>query len=119
MGDIVILAVPYPAVADAVRELADRISGKALIDVTNALGPDFQLAIGFSTSGAEELQKMAPAARVVKAFNTVFAEHMATGQVKGTTLTLLVAGDDQNAKEQTLAMGRDIGFDAVDAGSLR
>lgn len=118
-ADLVILAVPYPAVADAIRKLADGIKGKALIDVTNALGPDFQLAIGFSTSGAEELQKMAPAARVVKAFNTVFAEHMATGQVKGTILTLFVAADDQNAKEQALTLGRDIGFDAVDAGPLK
>lgn len=56
---------------------------------------------------------------MVKAFNTVFAEHMATGQVKGTTLTLFVAGDDQNAKEQVLTLGRDIGFDAVDAGPLK
>lgn len=118
-GDLIILAVPYPAVADAVREMADSINGKPLIDVTNALGPDFQLAIGFSTSGAEELQKKAPAARVVKAFNTVFAEHMATGQVKGTTLTQFVAGDDQNAKKEALTLGRDIGFDAVDAGPLR
>jgi predicted dinucleotide-binding enzyme len=60
-GDIIILAVPYPAVADAVRELADSINGKTLVDVTNALGADFQLAIGFTTSGAEELQKKAPA----------------------------------------------------------
>ena len=118
-ADLIILAVPYPAVPDAVRELADGIDGKTLIDVTNALGPHFQLAIGFSTSGAEELQKKAPAAKVVKAFNTVFAEHMATGQVKGTTLTLFVAGDDQNAKEQALTLGRDIGFDAVDAGPLK
>jgi predicted dinucleotide-binding enzyme len=118
-ADLIILAVPYPAVAVAVRELADSVNGKTLIDVTNALGADFQLAIGFTTSGAEELQKQAPAARVVKAFNTVFAEHMATGQVKGTTLTLLVAGDDQNAKEQVLTLGRDIGFDAVDAGPLK
>jgi predicted dinucleotide-binding enzyme len=118
-GEVIILAVPYPAVADAVREIADGVSGKALIDVTNALGPDFQLSIGFSTSGAEELQKMAPAARVVKAFNTVFAEHMATGQVNGATLTLFVAGDDQGAKEQALTLGRDIGFDAVDAGPLK
>jgi predicted dinucleotide-binding enzyme len=62
---------------------------------------------------------MAPAARVVKAFNTVFAEHMATGQVNGATLTLFVAGDDQGAKEQALTLGRDIGFDAVDAGPLK
>ena len=62
--------------ADAVRELADGINGKALIDVTNALGPDFQLAIGFPTSGAEEVQK------------------------KGSGSQGFVAADDQNAKEE-------------------
>jgi predicted dinucleotide-binding enzyme len=56
---------------------------------------------------------------VVKAFNTVFAPHMASGQVKGTSLTLLVAGDDPHAKDEVLALGRDIGFDSVDAGPLR
>lgn len=44
------------------------------------------------------LQKKAPATKVVKAFNTVFAQHMATGQVKGTALTLFAAGDDQDAR---------------------
>ncbi|WP_447979987.1 NADPH-dependent F420 reductase [Candidatus Nitrospira bockiana] len=117
-GDIVILAVPYSAVDDAIRELGDTIRGKPLVDVTNVLTADFQLALGFTTSGAEELQKKASAARVVKAFNTVFAEHMATGHVKGTALTLLVAADDQGAKDLVLGLGRDIGFDAVDAGPL-
>lgn len=118
-GQVIILAVPYPAVDEAIREMGDAVRGKPLIDATNVLTPDYQLALGFTTSGAEELQKKAPSARVVKAFNTVFAEHMATGQVKGTTLTLLVAGDDGGAKEQVLGLGRDIGFDSVDAGPLK
>ncbi len=117
-GEIIILAVPYPAVDDAIREMGDAINGKALIDVTNALTPDYQLALGFTTSGAEELQKKVPSAKVVKAFNTIFAEHMATGQAKGTALTLFAAGNDKEAKAKILNLGRDIGFDAVDAGSL-
>jgi len=55
----------------------------------------------------------------VKAFNTVFAIHMDKGKVKGETLTLFVAGDDVGAKERVLQLGRDIGFDALDAGPLR
>ncbi len=117
-GQVIILATPYGALDEVIREMGDAASGKPLVDATNVLAPDFQLALGFTTSGAEELQKKAPSAKVVKAFNTVFAQHMATGQVKGTALTLFVAGDDQGAKEQVLGLGRDIGFDAVDAGPL-
>lgn len=118
-AEVVVLAVPYGALDEALRELDDSVAGKTLVDVTNALTPDFQLALGFTTSGAEELQKKAPRAKVVKAFNTVFAGTMSDGRVKGQTLTLFVAGDDSGAKEQVLALGRDIGFDAVDAGPLK
>lgn len=118
-GEHIVLAMPFAAVDDVLRNLGDAVNGKTLIDATNALTPDFQLALGFTTSGAEELQKKAPSAKVVKAFNTVFAEHMATGEVSGAKLTLFAAGDDQPAKELVLAMGRDIGFDAVDAGPLQ
>lgn len=117
-GEHIILAIPFAAVDDVLRNLGDAVNGKTLIDATNALTLDFQLAIGFTTSGAEELQKKAPSAKVVKAFNTVFAEHLATGEVNGAKLTLFAAGDDQPAKELVLAMGRDIGFDDVDAGPL-
>jgi predicted dinucleotide-binding enzyme len=117
-AQVIILAVPYEAVDDAVREMGDAVRGKVLLDATNALTADFQLALGCITSGAEELQKKVPSANVVKAFNTVFAEHMATGVVKNTPLTLFVAGNDPSAKETVLGLGRDIGFDAVDAGPL-
>ncbi len=118
-GEVVVLAVPYPAIDEVLREMGDAIAGKTLVDATNALTPDFQLALGFTTSAGEELQKKARSAKVVKAFNTVFAQHMASGQVKGTSVTLLVAGDDQGAKDEVLALGRDIGFDSVDAGPLK
>lgn len=117
-GEVVILAVPYAAIDQAIGELGDAVRGKVLVDVSNALTPDFQLAIGFTTSGAEELQKKVPSAKVIKAFNTVFAQHMDSGTVNGAQLTLFVAGDDAGAKEKVLALGRDLGFDSVDAGPL-
>jgi predicted dinucleotide-binding enzyme len=117
-AEIVILAVPFAAVDDAVKAAGDGLVGKPLVDVTNALGADKKLAVGFDTSGAEELQKKAPRARVVKAFNTVFAKHMDSGKVGGQTLSALVAGDDAGAKAAVLNLARDIGFDPVDAGPL-
>src|SRR5690242_8082569 len=80
-AECIILAVPFTALDDVIREIGDALNNKIVIDVTNALTPSFELAIGFTTSDAEELQKKTAAARVVKAFNMVFAEHMDTGQV--------------------------------------
>jgi hypothetical protein len=118
-ADVVILAVPYGAIDDAIRELGEGIAGKTLVDVTNALTAEMQLASGCTTSGAEAIQQKARAAKVVKAFNTQFASHMDTGVIDGQQLTTFAAGDDLEAKEQVIRMARDIGFDAVDAGPLQ
>ena len=118
-GEVVILAVPYESVADAVKSIGSHADGKVLVDVTNAIGENMNLAVGFSTSAAEELQRMLPKARVVKAFNTVFAANQTTGRVGKEQLTLFVAGDDTKAKQTVMQLGRDIGFDAIDAGPLK
>jgi predicted dinucleotide-binding enzyme len=117
-GETLILAVPYVAIDDALRVMGDAVQGKVLVDVTNVLTPDYQLALGCTTSGAEELQKKAPKAKVVKAFNTMFAQNMSTGMVKGEKLTLFVAGDDGASKNLVLSVGKDMGLDPVDAGPL-
>jgi 8-hydroxy-5-deazaflavin:NADPH oxidoreductase len=118
-GEDIILAVPFGAIDDVVKTAGDALEGKTLIDATNALDSKMNLAVGFSTSGAEELQKKVPKARVVKAFNTVFAQHMDTGRLDGKPLTAFVAGDDAKAKAEALGLAREIGFDAVDAGPLK
>ncbi|MGE0080076.1 MAG: NADPH-dependent F420 reductase [Thiohalomonadaceae bacterium] len=118
-GDVIVFAVPFAAINDVVAKVGDMVAGKVVLDVTNALTADYGLALGCTNSGAEELQRKLPSARVVKAFNTVFAQNQSTGRVKDQMLTLFVAGDDAAAKEQVLAMGRHIGFDAVDAGPLQ
>ena len=118
-GDIIILAVPYPALDDVVKTIRDSLTGKILVDATNALTPDYELAVGYTTSGAEELQKKAPTAKVVKAFNTVFAQHMTTGKTKNNHLSVFAASDDKEAKEKVIKIANDIGFDAIDGGPLK
>ena len=118
-GDVVILAVPYQALDAVLASAGDGLSGKVLVDVVNPLTPEFQPALGFTVSAAEEIQRKLPTARVVKAFNTVFAQHMDSGQVNGVVLTLFAAGDDEGAKTEVLTLSRAIGFDAVDAGPLK
>jgi predicted dinucleotide-binding enzyme len=117
-GEVVIIAVPFMAIDAVVQQLGNAIEKKVVVDVTNALDAEMQLALGFSTSGGEELQKKAPNARIVKAFNTVFAQHMDTGRVLDQKLTLFAVSDDQEARSIVLDMGRALGFDAVDAGPL-
>lgn len=117
-AQVVLLAVPFGALEEVVGTARDVLAGKAVVDVTNALDPDMNLAVGFTTSGAEKLQEKLPESQVVKAFNTVFAQHMGTGSVEGERLSALVAGDDDDAKATVLGLARDIGFDAVDAGPL-
>ena len=118
-GDVVFLAVPFDSVSAAAAEMASFVDNKVVVDVTNAIGANFSLAVGCSTSGAEELQKNLPKARVVKAFNTVFAANQSTGRLGEEQLTLFVAGDDFEAKKMVMALGEDIGFNSVDAGPLR
>ena len=74
----------------------------------------------FQPQPAEELQKRLPKSRVVKAFNTVFAQNQSTGRIGDEQLTLFVASDDvAKAKQTIMRLGRDIGFDPVDAGPLK
>ena len=118
-GDVVFFAVPFRALDDVVKTAGEVLEGKTVVDVTNAIDESMNLAVGYTTSGAEDLQKKLPKARVVKAFNTVFAKHMDAGKLGDQRLTAFVAGDDSAAKTTVLAFARDIGFDAVDAGPLK
>lgn len=117
-ADVVILAVPFGAVPDVVETAGHLWTGKTVIDVTNAVDAEFAYAASLEESGAEKLQALVPDAKVVKAFNTVFAEHQATGQLDGERLTAFAASDHEDAREAVLALAEDIGFDPVDAGPL-
>lgn len=118
-AEAVILATPYGAAADIAGE-AD-FSGKLVVDVSNPVNADFSgLEVGHHSSAAEEIAKLLPGARLVKAFNTVFAQHYASGlKVAGQPLQTFVASDDEAARETVKGLARDIGLVPVDAGPLR
>jgi predicted dinucleotide-binding enzyme len=117
-AELVILAVPFGEIDNLVGELGDTVSGKTVVDATNALTPEYDLAIGFETSGAEELQKKLPGSKIVKAFNTAFASAMSSGRINGQQLAGLVAANDADAKSKVLGLLEEIGFDPIDAGPL-
>ena len=117
-ADLVVLAVPYSAVADIADEIADAAAGKIIIDATNALKPDLSGLAVTDRSAAELLQERLPAARVVKAFNTVFASRQADPVVDGSPLDGFYAGDDAEAKQTVAEFLTGIGYRPIDAGGL-
>lgn len=120
-ADMVLLAVPYASAKAVISEVKPLLKGKILIDPTNAVNADYSgLLLGYDTSAAEELAALAPEAKVVKAFNTVFASFFTAKnpQVGGHSLSVLYAGDDAEAKKEVGQLIARLGFDAIDAGSL-
>lgn len=118
-GDIVILAVPYSEISSALKNAGD-LKGKILLDVTNALKPNsLELAVGYSTSAAEEISKIAPEAKVVKAFNTTFAKTVANPKFTDGKGAVFVASDHADAKKKVMDLANQIGFEAYDAGPLK
>ena len=119
-GDAVLLAVPWSGVPDTVAA-AESLKGKLLIDCTNPLTPDFMdLVVGHTTSGAEEVAKLAPGAKVVKAFNTIFAQIVhSTPPFGAEKPSVFYCGDDEEAKNTVANLIDDIGFEPVDAGPLK
>jgi predicted dinucleotide-binding enzyme len=87
-GDIVVLAVPYPAVATVLAQRADQLAGKIVVDITNPLNFETfdSLTVPADGSAAAEIAEALPQSRMLKALNTQLPT------------TVLIAGDDAEAK---------------------
>jgi 8-hydroxy-5-deazaflavin:NADPH oxidoreductase len=120
-GDVVVLAVPYPALSDIVARRGDQLAGKVVVDITNPLNFETfdSLVVPADGSAAAELAAALPSSRVLKAFNTTFAGTLAAGTVGPLTTTVLIAGDDADAKATLAEVVTSGGLRAVDAGSLK
>lgn len=120
-GDIVVLAVPHAALAELADLYGTQLDGKTLVDVSNPI--DYEtfdsITVAADSSAAAELQAKAPAAHVIKAFNTNFAETLVTGKVGDAPTTVLVAGDNDDAKQGLVDVVTAGGLDAVTVGSLK
>lgn len=118
LADVLILALPYGGVAEALK-LAGDVSGKVLVDISNPISADFkELTIGHTTSAAEEIQKLAPKAHVIKAFNTIFAQLFAAEARQANKLQVFIAGDDAAGKAKIATLAQSAGFEPVEAGPL-
>ena len=117
-AELVVLAVPADKVDEVVGVLAPELDGKVIIDVTNRVDMKDPGKTLDGSSMSEHIQKKAPQAHVVKAFNYAFALKMADPKVDGKRLDGFVAGDDEQAKQKTLQFVESIGFRPIDAGPL-
>jgi NADPH-dependent F420 reductase len=120
-GDVVVLALYYPGIKDAVAQYTDRLSGKVVVDITNPVDTETwdRLVTPPGSSSAEEVAGLVPdGTPVVKAFNTTFAKTLVEGEVGGQPLDVLLAGDDEEAKAKVARIAADAGLRPLDAGPL-
>lgn len=120
-AEVVVLATPWEQTEAAIAA-AGRLAGKTVIDCTNPLtytGDRLGLAIGFDTSGGEQVAAWAPEAHVFKALNQVGYLAMEDAKFPDGFAAMFVAGDDAGRKPTVLSLMTELGFEAVDAGPLR
>ena len=91
---------------------------KIRLDATNPIAPGFQLAVGHTTSGAEQVAGWARGARLVKAFNTTGWNNMVDPDYNGEAATMFICGNDVAAKTAVAQLARDLGFAVADVGDL-
>jgi len=124
-SEVILLAVWVPSLETIIREI-DSWEGKVIITCVSGLKPDFTgETIGIETdlgiSVAEMIQQLVPSARVVEAFNTTFAEIVASDSRRfgEDNPSILYCGDDNEAKQTVAALVEACGYEAVDAGNLK
>ncbi len=120
-GEVICLTFPFKEFEVILRNI-DTYRGKIIIDCTNPFTSELgeELIFGHSTSGAEQLAGMVPEASIVKAFNTAFEEHIEEGPYFGSNdASMFYCGDDIEAKNITRKIIEDVGFEPIDAGSLK
>jgi predicted dinucleotide-binding enzyme len=120
-SEVVFFAIPFTAYEDLLPSLEADLSGKIVVDVSNPLNDDWSpLNLGNNNSAGEMVAKLLPSSKVVKAFNTIFADIMTDAGLnrKGNKVTAFIAGNDEKAVDVIKAIASDIGTSPVIAGSI-
>ena len=119
-GDVVVLAVPFSAIDEVIAQRGEQLVGRVVVDITNPLNFETfdSLVVADDSSAAAEIAAALPQSRVLKAFNTTFAATLSAGTVGPLTTSVLIAGDDADAKSTLAGIVTDGGLNAIDAGAL-
>ena len=119
-ADIIILAVPYDAEKEVAAKIKEVANQKIVISIANPMSDTFdRLVTPADSSAAEELQKLLPHSKVVKAFNTTFAADFTSPVIAGKQVDAFVAGSDQDAVKTVTELVKTAGFNPIVAGKLR
>jgi predicted dinucleotide-binding enzyme len=118
-GEVIVVALYYNDAREAAEQYREQLSGKVAVDISNPVNESFDgLVVPPDSSATEELAGLVPDARWVKAFNTNFANTLTSGEVAGQPLDVLIAGDDDAAKDAVATLAQDGGQRPVDTGGL-
>jgi len=119
-ADIIILAIPYGAEKEIAAQIRDVANQKIVISIANPLNKTYnKMVTAPDTSAAEELQKLLPNSKVIKAFNTIFAADFANPVIDGKQVDSFIAGNDAEALETVTELVNTAGFNAIVAGDLQ
>lgn len=119
-ADVVFIATPYAAAAEALAGVADELAGKILVDCTNPVGPGLSHGLGSAQSGSERMQAQLPTTQVVKAFTIYGFENFENNVFPGhnTKPVMMFCGRDAGAKAKVAGLIAELDWEPLDVGGL-
>lgn len=119
-AEVVFLATPFQSNEAALKEVASLLTGKVLVDCTNPVGPGLTHGLNNVESGSAMVQRLAPGARVVKAFSIYGFENFENNAYPDYNVkpAMMFCGDDEDAKRVVEKLIADLGWEPVDVGGL-
>jgi predicted dinucleotide-binding enzyme len=121
-GDVVCFAIPFSAMNEVLTVNKEALKGKIVVDITNAINlEDWSPVFLGEDSGGEQTQRAVPESKVVKAFNTIFADVMKTDkqQFDGQKIVAFIASDDEGAAATIKKLADEAGFNGFVVGALK
>lgn len=121
-GEVICFAIPFSVMNEVLTVNKDALKGKIVVDITNAINiEDWSPLFLGEDSGGEQTARLLPESKVVKAFNTIFADVMKIDkqQFEGQKLTAFIASDDADASAVVKRLADEAGFNGLVVGGIK
>ena len=115
-AEVVFLATPFPANEEVLKAVGTELAGKILVDCTNPVGPGLRHGLESRESGSEAVQRLVPAARVVKAFSIYGFENFEDSRYPEYAVkpAMMFCGDNSAAKKVVGELIAQLGWEPLD-----